>query len=103
MRIYVGNIPFNTTEDELRNAFGQYGEVQEAAMIIDRESGKPRGFAFVTMPDDRAAQDAMQALNGADFGGRRMVVSEAKERTQRTAVGRPRPAGGKRRRDEYAD
>ena len=81
MRIYVGNLNYDTTEDALRDAFGAYGEVEEAAIITDRETGRPRGFAFVTMPDDSKAREAIEALNGADLEGRSLNVNEAKPRT----------------------
>ncbi len=84
MKIYVGNMSFNTTEDGLRQLFGQHGGVREVAMITDRESGRPRGFGFVTMESDGEAQSAITALNGADLDGRTLTVSEAK----------PKPAGG---------
>ena len=77
--IYVGNLPWSTTEDDLRRTFGQYGEVQSAKVIMDRETGRSRGFGFVEMEDD-AADQAIQALNGQDMGGRGLKVNEAKPR-----------------------
>ena len=76
--LYVGNLSFNTTEDELRELFSQYGNVDKVQVITDRETGRPRGFAFVEMSD--GADKAMQALNGQDFGGRSLTVNEAKPR-----------------------
>ena len=66
MKIYVGNLNFDTTETALRDAFGQHGDVEEVAIITDRDTGRSRGFAFVTMPDDGQAQAAIDALNGTE-------------------------------------
>jgi RNA recognition motif-containing protein len=81
MKIYVGNLNFQTTEDSLREAFANYGEVQEVAVVTDRDTGRPRGFAFVTMPDDGQARAAIEALNGNDFEGRSLNVNEARPKT----------------------
>ena len=70
MKIYVGNLSFDTRDGGLREAFEAFGEVTEAAVIFDRETGRSRGFAFVEMPDDGAAQNAMTSLNGQDLEGR---------------------------------
>ena len=78
-KLYVGNIPFTTTEDELRSLFEQHGSVESINVITDRETGRPRGFAFVEM-DASAADAAMQALDGKDMGGRSLRVNEANER-----------------------
>ena len=83
-RIYVGNLPFSTTEDDLRNTFSQYGEVEDVKIITDRATGRSRGFAFVQMPDDGAADSAITALNGNEMDGRALTVNEA----------RPRAGGG---------
>jgi RNA recognition motif-containing protein len=80
--IYVGNLPWTSTEDDLRKAFGQYGQVHSAKVIMDRETGRSRGFGFVEM-DDAAADQAITALNGADFGGRGLKVNEAKPRERK--------------------
>ena len=80
--IYVGNLSFSATEDEVRDLFGQYGEVQSVKLISDRENGRPRGFGFVEMDDD-AAEAAIGALNGQDLGGRTLRINEARERPQR--------------------
>jgi len=80
MRIYVGNLPFSCTEDELRNHFGTFGAVTSAAIVIDRETGRPRGFGFVEMANDEEARKAIAASNGQQFGGRPLVVNEAKPR-----------------------
>ena len=78
-KIYVGNLPFNATEAEVEKLFAEYGEVSSVALPTDRETGRPRGFGFVEMPDD-AARKAIDALNGKDFGGRALNVNEAKPR-----------------------
>ncbi len=80
--IYVGNISFSSTEDDIRNAFAQYGEVFNVKFIMDRETGRFRGFGFVEM-DDSAALEAIQALNGKDVGGRALKVNEAQAREPR--------------------
>ncbi|RMF17090.1 MAG: RNA-binding protein [Candidatus Dadabacteria bacterium] len=77
--IYVGNLPYSVSEPELRGLFEQYGEVQSVNLIMDRETGRPRGFGFVTM--ERAdALNAIEALNGTELGGRTMRVNEAQPR-----------------------
>ncbi|MES1944661.1 RNP-1 like RNA-binding protein [Salinisphaera sp. PC39] len=83
MNIYVGNLPWSTTEDSLRELFESYGEVSSAKVITDRETGRSRGFGFVEMPDDGAAQSAIDALNDKDFEGRNLRVNEARPREQR--------------------
>jgi RNA recognition motif-containing protein len=87
--LYVGNLPFSTTADDLREAFGQYGTVTRAQVISDRETGRSRGFGFVEMAD--GAEEAIAALNGAQFEGRTLTVNEAKPREER-----PRGGGGDR-------
>lgn len=87
MNIYVGNLPFETQEDDLRRAFEAHGEVSSAKVITDRETGRPRGFAFIEMPDDGQAQTAIAELNGSDFSGRALKVSEAKPREDRGGGG----------------
>ncbi len=81
-KIYVGNLSYDATEDDLRTAFGQYGEVSSVAVITDRETGRPRGFAFVEMSDDSAASTAIQNLNLAEIAGRAINVNEARPKTQ---------------------
>jgi RNA recognition motif-containing protein len=78
-KIYVGNISYNTTEDDLRTAFSEHGEVHSVAVIMDRETGRARGFAFVEMEPD-AADRAIQALDQTDLGGRTLRVNEARSR-----------------------
>jgi RNA recognition motif-containing protein len=82
MNIYVGNLPFNTTAADLENLFGEYGAVDSAAIINDRETGRSRGFGFVEMPNDVGAK-AIQELDGADFNGRNLKVNEARPREER--------------------
>jgi len=82
-RIYVGNLPFDATEDSVRALFATHGTVEKLSLIMDRDSGRPKGFGFVDMSNADASR-AMQALNGADFEGRPLRVNEAQER----------PAGG---------
>jgi RNA recognition motif-containing protein len=79
-KLYIGNLPFSTTEDELRSAFSAHGGVSSVSVIMDRETGRPRGFAFVEMDEASAAQAAIRALDGTDFGGRNIKVSEAQDR-----------------------
>ncbi len=84
MKLYVGNLNYDTTEDTLREVFGAHGDVQEVAIITDRHTGRPRGFAFVTMGDSDSGNKAIEAVNGQEVDGRTMRVNEA----------RGRPAGG---------
>jgi RNA recognition motif-containing protein len=77
--IYVGNLPFNSKEEDVREAFGQFGEVSSVKIIVDRETGRPRGFCFVEM-NESEADAAISALNGAMFQGRDLRVNEARER-----------------------
>jgi RNA recognition motif-containing protein len=79
-KIYIGNLPFSSTEDELRAVFQRHGEVTSVNVITDRESGRPRGFAFVEMDDASAADEAIRALDGSELGGRSIRVNEAKDR-----------------------
>ncbi|NIP72874.1 MAG: RNA-binding protein [Gammaproteobacteria bacterium] len=80
--IYVGNLPFSATEDEVRALFSEHGSVQSVKLITDRDTGRPRGFGFVEMAETEA-HSAIEALNGADMGGRSLRVNEARERTRR--------------------
>jgi RNA recognition motif-containing protein len=79
VNIFVGNLPFNTRSADLEALFSQYGEVESAAVITDRETGRSRGFGFVEMPD-AAAREAIEALAGSDYGGRQITVNEARPR-----------------------
>jgi RNA recognition motif-containing protein len=94
MRIYVGNLPFSSTEDELREFFSQHGAVTSAAIVIDRETGRPRGFGFVEMANDEEARKAIAATNGQQLGGRPLVVNEAKPREAGGGGGRGGFGGG---------
>lgn len=82
--VYVGNLDFGATEDSVRELFQQYGSVERVNLVRDRDTGQPRGFAFVEMTDAEEADKAIAQLNGAAFGGRSLSVNEA----------RPKPAGG---------
>ena len=84
MKIYVGNLSFQTDEAQLQQLFTEHGEVEEVAVVMDRETGRSRGFAFVTMPDSGQANAAIEAVNGVEFDGRTLNVNEA----------RPKPSGG---------
>jgi cold-inducible RNA-binding protein len=83
MKIYIGNLSFSSTEDEIRALFSQHGDVTDVAIISDRETGRSRGFGFVEMSNDEAAREAIGALNGADLGGRSLTVNEARPKTDR--------------------
>ncbi len=86
-RIYVGNLPFSATDDEVRVMFEEFGSVSEVHLVADRETGRPRGFGFVEM--ENGAEEAIQALHQKDMGGRALNVNEARPRTER-----PRHGGG---------
>jgi RNA recognition motif-containing protein len=94
-KIYVGNLPFSATESEVRDLFAQHGTVDSVALPTDRETGRPRGFGFVEMPQ-ADAQKAMQALNGFNMGGRPLRVNEAQDRPRTGGGGRPGGGGGGR-------
>ena len=87
--IYVGNLSFTATEDELREAFSQYGKVSGVNIVKDRETGRPRGFAFVEMPNGTEAATAIKELNLAEISGRSVTVNEARPKTDQ-----PRRGGG---------
>ncbi len=96
-KLYVGNLNYNTTEGELREVFAEDGrQVQEVAIIMDRETGRPRGFAFVTMATEADARAAIEALNGYTLGGRTLKVNESQDRRgpRSGAGGRGRGGGG---------
>jgi cold-inducible RNA-binding protein len=86
-KLYVGNLPFNTTENELQELFSQAGTVQEVTLMQDRFTGKSRGFAFVTMASEEEAQSAISKFNGQTMDGRPMTVNEARPREQRPPGG----------------
>jgi cold-inducible RNA-binding protein len=86
-KLYVGNLPFSATEDQVKEFFGQFGEILSVKIITDRATGRSRGFCFVEMEN---ADAAMAELNGKEFGGRKLMINEAREREER------RPGGGDR-------
>lgn len=104
-RLFVGNLSFSTTENELETLFTQFGEVTETKIITDRETGRSRGFAFLTMTDDDAMKAAIEQMNGQMHNGRPLRVSEAEARQERSGgggggggFGRPRSDRGPRER-----
>ena len=99
MNIYVGNLPFKTTDADLEELFAEYGAVDSAVVIKDRDTGRSRGFGFVEMANDSEAQDAIDALNDTDMDGRTLTVNEARPRQERSGGGgggRGGRGGGKR-------
>ncbi|HXG12281.1 MAG TPA: RNA-binding protein [Gemmataceae bacterium] len=90
--IYVGNLAYSTTDDDLREVFGQHGTVTRVQIIVDKETGRSRGFGFVEMSD--GAETAIAALNGAQFQGRTLTVNEARPREERPRSTGNRPRGG---------
>src|SRR5581483_8411206 len=94
-KLFVGNLSFNTTENDLQDAFAAHGTVVEANMMMDRATGKPRGFAFVTMGSAEEAQKAISALNGASLDGRNLTVNEARPREERPGGGGGRDRGSR--------
>jgi cold-inducible RNA-binding protein len=98
MKLYVGNLSFETTENDLQDLFEQHGTVGEVRLMMDRLTGKSRGFAFVTMNDDTQANAAKDALNGRELNGRALTVNEARPREERPRpYGAGRPFAGNRR------
>jgi len=93
-KLYVGNMSFNSTEDDIRDAFAAHGTVTSVTIVMDRETGRPRGFGFVEMGSDSEAQAAMQAMDGQSLDGRNLKVNVAKPRE-------PRGGGGGGRRDRW--
>jgi RNA recognition motif-containing protein len=89
MRIYVGNLPYSVTDDDLRDVFGSFGELAAAEVIKDKFSGQSKGFGFVDMPNNAEADAAIKALNETDLKGRKLTVNEARPRAER-----PRGGGG---------
>lgn len=94
MKIYVGNMSYDTTEEGLEQLFSNYGQVDEVAVITDRDTGRPRGFAFVTMANDDEARQAIEALNNTEFEGRTLNVNEARPREDRGGGGGRGGRGG---------
>jgi len=93
-KLFVGNLSFNTTENDLNDAFSAFGTVTETNLMMDRETGRPRGFGFITMSSAQEAQKAIDALNGKEMDGRALTVNVAKPREERAPGG-----GGGGRRD----
>ena len=94
-KLYVGNLSFKTTEDELRAAFGQFGSVTDVYVAMDKMTGRPRGFAFVTMGTPEEAKLAIEKTNGVDLGGRALQVNEARPKEERPAGGGYGGGGGR--------
>jgi cold-inducible RNA-binding protein len=96
MKLYVGNLSFSTTEETLQAEFGAHGQVEEVAVITDRDTGRPRGFAFVSMNNDSEARAAIEALNGTELDGRTITVNEARPKSNGGGGGGGRggPRGG---------
>ena len=93
-KLFVGNLSFNTTENDLQDAFAAFGTVTEANLMMDRMTNRPRGFGFVTMGSAEEAQKAIEGLNGKDMDGRALTVNVAKPREERTGGGRRESGGG---------
>ncbi len=89
-KLYIGGLPYSTTDEELRSTFSQVGAVESANVIMDKMTGRSRGFGFVTMPNDDEAMKAIESMNGTDMGGRSITVNEAKPLAERP----PRREGG---------
>tara|TARA_B100000686_G_C16683321_1_gene913228 strand:- start:601 stop:855 length:255 start_codon:yes stop_codon:yes gene_type:complete len=83
VNIYIGNISYQTTEDEVSTLFGEHGAVDSVHLISDRETGRSKGFGFVEMPNDEEAKKAIEAVDGSEFGGRQLKVNEARPRPPR--------------------
>ena len=93
--IFVGNLSFNTTEDELRQLFEPYGQVDRVSIMTDRDTGRSRGFGFVEMTNAEDGEKAIAGLNGSQVGGRTLNVNEARPKTERAGGGRDRDRGGR--------
>ena len=106
MKIYVGNLPYTTTEEELKELFIKFGQVEGTKVVTDRDTGRARGFGFVEMGDDEQAKKAIEALHSSQLGGRTLVVNEARPREGGGGGGGGggRPRGGRRPDDRgYGD
>jgi len=99
MNIYVGNLAFDVTEDELKEAFAPFGEVTEVRLIMDKYSGKSKGFAFIEMPSKEEAEKAIEEMNGKEMNGRAIAVNIAKPKVDRSSGGRRGGFSGGQRRD----
>jgi cold-inducible RNA-binding protein len=97
MKLFVGNLAFSSTENDLEDLFSEYGTVTEVGLVTDRATGRSRGFAFVTMGNDTEAQAAITALDGKEFGGRNIAVNEARPKTDA-----PRGGGGGSRQNTFS-
>jgi cold-inducible RNA-binding protein len=93
-KLFVGNLSFNTTENDLEDAFAAHGTVAQTNLMMDRATGRPRGFAFVTMGSPEEAQKAIEAMNGATLDGRQLTVNEARPQEERPGGGGGRGGGG---------
>ena len=98
-KLFVGNLSFNTTENDLQDAFAVHGTVVEANLMVDRASGRPRGFGFITMGTEEEAQKAIQAMHGASLNGRNLTVNVARPKEERPAGGGGGYRGGRGGRD----
>ena len=96
MNIYVANLPYSASDEELRESFETHGAVSSATVIKDRETGRSRGFGFVEMPNDEEARTAIENMNGFDMGGRPLKVNEARPRAERSGGGGGYGGGGNR-------
>src|ERR1041385_2070551 len=96
-KLFVGNLSFNTTENDLQDAFAAHGTVVEANLMVDRMSGRPRGFGFITMSSPEEAQKAIASMNGASIGGRAITVNVARPREERPSGGGGGGGGGRNR------
>jgi len=94
-KLYVGNLSYDTSDSDLQRLFGEFGTVESAQVISDRETGRSKGFGFVEMGSDQEAQAAISALNGKEMGGRALTVNEAKPREERGGGGRGGYGGGR--------
>jgi cold-inducible RNA-binding protein len=101
-KLYVGNLSYNITENDLQDLFAKYGPVSEVSLMTDRMTGRPRGFAFVTMATKEGSDTAIEALHGAEWEGRALTVNEARPREERPAfAGSSGGGGGGRRPKRY--
>ena len=98
MKLYLGNLPFSASDEDIREAFAAYGTIEDLFIPLDRETNRPRGFAFITLADDDQARKAIEEMDGADLQGRNLRVNEAEERRpQQNRGGRSGGYGGDRR------
>jgi cold-inducible RNA-binding protein len=93
-KLYIGNLSFDVTENDLRDLLGAHGPVDEVKIVMDRDTGRPRGFAFATMNTAEGAKAAIEGLNGKDWNGRALTVNEARPREERGGGGGGRRGGG---------